>query len=179
VDPLGKSGDPHAYLYAQSRPTAWVDIDGLRSRVCCTPIEKAPILKEFSHCYIEVEDSPGGQRRTYGLHGMGNPRRSWGGPLGCTFEDDWFDRTAPERPDWECGPWNESCEADECAKTQFRLYPRASNYSSLGRNSNTFAGNVARTCRLSPPNIAGTWRTPGWGSSPATAAKDRTCPTER
>ena len=38
-----------------------------------------------------------------------------------------------------------------------------------GPNSNTFTGTVTRACGLKPPDIAGTWHTPGWNDAPPPA----------
>jgi len=179
ADPAGRQGDQHPHVYAWASPQTWFDPHGLKSRVCCTPIEDAFALRQFKHCFIEVQDTPGEESRTYGLHGMGNARRSWGGPLGCTFENDGFDQDATSDGATECGAWNETCGADECAENQFGLYSRASEYSLMGPNSNTFAGTVARACGLEPPGVAGTWHTPGWGSSPAPSATGKSCPSQR
>ena len=180
-DPLLGKGDPNPYLYAHADPLVWVDPDGLKSRVCCTPIAGG-LLAKWKHCFIHVQDEQG-KNTTYELIGMGNGSRPYGGPLGCTFENDSFDTAALDHPsDLSCGDWSPDCKADECAKQQKDQYPRASQYSVRGTNSNTFAGTVARACGLTPPAIAGTWHTPGWGRDPAQPfpnATPQTCPLNR
>jgi Big-like domain-containing protein len=68
----------------------------------------------------------------------------------------------------DCGDWNEDCGTDECVDKTARSYPNPSFYGLLTYNSNTFAGTIARKCRLSKPT--GRYPTPGWdnaASSPA------------
>ena len=158
-DPAGRLGELHPYLYARGNPVLISDFLGLKSRTCCTPIAGG-VLSVFKHCFIEVEDEQG-KKTTQALHGMGTPRRDWGGPIGCRFPNDDFNRRAPRRPGYECGSWNESCEADECVNREASNYPRASGYSLLGPNSNTFAGTLSRACGLEAPPGVG-WQTPGW-----------------
>ena len=178
ADPLGLAGDAHPYNYANASPIVLVDPSGEKSRVCCTPIAGG-LLAFFRHCFIQVQDDPSGTSTTYSLHGMGTEHRAWGGPLGCTFVNDSFDRDALSGPSLGCGDWNTDCAADACVKDEFRDYPRASNYSIFGTNSNTFAGTVSRACKLGGPPLAGTVRTPGWLRQPATAAAGKTCPPRR
>lgn len=180
VDPAGRSGDQNSYAYAMANPLLWIDPLGEKSRACCTPIGGG-ILKSWNHCFIELQDDTTGESTTYSLHGMGGRVRNFGGPLGCTFENDTFDQNSlsPDDPRTSCGEWNASCGADECVELQFGHYPRASEYRLSGTNSNTFAGTVARACGLQPPAIAGTWRTPGWNEAPAKPLSGRACPPRR
>ena len=180
-DPSGPRGDRNLYLYANANPLLWIDPDGLKSRVCCTPIAGG-LLKPFKHCFIETQDDQGGST-TRELIGMGNGRRPYGGPLGCTFTNDGFDTDALKHPSTlRCGDWNEDCKTDDCVKQKADEYPRASSYRTLGHNSNSFAGTISRACGLTPPPIAGTWHTPGWHRDPAQpfpGATETTCPERR
>ena len=161
-DPWGRLGDPHPYNYARSNPLTFADFLGQKSRTCCTPISQTLVLRREKHCFIEVVNPDSGKKTTYSLHGMGNPRRDWGGPIGCTFVNDHFDSTASGRPGYGCGKWSEDCAPDECVKQQHRNYPSATRYKLLGPNSNTFAGSVTKACGLDPPSSVGGLRTPGW-----------------
>jgi len=119
------------------------------------------LVRTFRHCFIDVQDQ-NGKSTTYSLHGMGTPRREWGGPMGCKFQNDGFDRAAMNKAATECGAWSEDCQTDECVRKQYNGYQIASPYSLIGPNSNTFAGTITRHCNLRPPAIAGTIHTPGW-----------------
>ncbi|MGB6640312.1 MAG: hypothetical protein WBG67_06035, partial [Thermoanaerobaculia bacterium] len=119
------------------------------------------MIRYFKHCFIEVVDDSG-ERTTYSLHGMGTPRRDWGGPVDCTFENDHFDRAAPDRRGYNCGEWKDDCGTDDCVRRQYRSYAKATPYKLLGPNSNTFGGTVTRACGLDPPSVVGPRRTPGW-----------------
>jgi RHS repeat-associated protein len=148
------------YTYAESGPLFRIDPEGLKSRMCCT---KIPVVGFFGfrHCYIETETGRG--RATCGLFGgpgSGEPRRS-----GRIRRNDTFDVGG------ECGAWNESCGADQCVVQTAHTYANPSEYRFIrGPNSNTFAGTIARTCNLQPPNMVG-WRTPGWENAPAKPRK--------
>ncbi|NJL26879.1 MAG: hypothetical protein HC897_02845 [Thermoanaerobaculia bacterium] len=178
VDPMGARGDSNPYIYAQGNPLVYFDLLGEKSRTCCAPIAGGP-LAAFKHCFIHVQDDVTGEDTTYSLHGMGSRRRAWGGPLGCTFKDDGFDKRAIGKTDTECGSWAGDCGPDECVRRQFESYPRATSYSLLGPNSNTFAGTITRACGLEAPPIAGGWQTPGWSDAPAPVANGKACPDRR
>ncbi len=160
ADPVGRLGEPHPYAYARSNPAIFADFLGQKSRTCCTPIQQTIGLSTFKHCFIQTEDDQG-STTTRSLHGMGTPRRSWGGPIGCTFENDFFDRDAPDNPGFNCGEWKEDCGTDDCVRNQAAQYPRSSRYRLRGPNSSTFAGTITRACGLDPPSVVGV-RTPGW-----------------
>ncbi|HET9225459.1 MAG TPA: RHS repeat-associated core domain-containing protein, partial [Thermoanaerobaculia bacterium] len=158
-DPRGAQGDTHPYLYAVANPPLFLDPSGEKSRACCTAI---PALRIAKHCFIEVVDDQTSKSTTYSLHGMGGPRRYFGGPVGCRFTDDGFDVSRIGDRRTECGSWNDNCEADRCVEEQHQAYPSPSFYALTGPNSNTYAGHVATTCKLDPPKNVGL-RTPGWG----------------
>jgi RHS repeat-associated protein len=167
-DPLGVV-DAHAFSpstptenpvrqlfgYAEMNPVVRFDPFGLKSRVCCRGIPVT--LNIFKHCYIEMERD--NKSQTCGLIGglfSLTPGR------GEIIPENGFDKGG------QCGDWNESCGADECVKRQAGSYPNPSEYRLIrGPNSNSFAGGIARKCGLGPPNVAGTWQTPGWGDPPA------------
>ena len=163
-DPLETRGDANPFAYAYVNPITIFDLLGLKSRTCCTPIDPRAGLRTFKHCFIEVQDD-NGTSKAYSLHGMGTPSREWGGPFGCTFENDLFDLDAIGKPATECGPWSDDCWTDDCVRRAYESYPKASPYKLRGPNSNTFAGSVTRTCGIVPPAVAGTWRTPGWSDN--------------
>jgi RHS repeat-associated protein len=160
-DPLGGRGDRNPYAYAMLSPVLIDDPLGLKSRTCCTPIADVFALRAYKHCFIEVQDQTG-KSTTYSLHGMGTPHREWGGPVGCKFTNDAFDRNAIGKGGTQCGPWSDDCSSDQCVKQQYDTYPLASTYKLMGPNSNTFAGTITRACHLSPPDAVNTWHTPGW-----------------
>jgi RHS repeat-associated protein len=163
VDPTGLRGEGNAFAYARSQPVLYFDLLGDKSRTCCTSIASAPILRAFKHCFIQTVDDVTGRSSTNSLHGMGTPARSWGGPIGCTFVDDSFDTSAVGSAQTDCGPWAEGCGIDNCVSASAASYPAASAYSLRGPNSNTFASDITQKCGLTPPPVADTWRTPGWG----------------
>ncbi|MCH9648165.1 MAG: hypothetical protein K0U98_08000 [Deltaproteobacteria bacterium] len=181
VDPLGLEGDINPFAYAASNGIVFSDPLGLKARLCCKSIGQGRgrsgflgtiaefVLKIGSHCYVEKEE--GGKRTTWGLHHVR------GGYL--TFGDGRVRRNAPfdfAGDAGECGEWNESCAVDQCVDRTARSYPGGTNGVSLynfltGPNSNTFARNQSDKCNLSPPPVAGSWRTPGWNSPPTSARR--------
>jgi hypothetical protein len=143
---------------------------GEKARVCCTPLGGG--LGTFKHCFIETQDEPSGST-TYGVHRVRGK--------GCKYPDDGFDQSRLNDSRTDCGPWNPECKADQCVRQQFGAYPNPSDYQLIrGPNSNSFASTVANACGLTPPAVAGTGQTPGWGD-PGRAAKDHqfTCPPVR
>ncbi len=179
-DPLGAQGDFHPYLYATANPLFFVDPTGEKSRVCCTPITQGQSLAAFKHCFIQTEKKPGdpsgeSESVTFGLQSV---RRK-----GCKFKNDFFDTDRVGKSRTECGPWSgdDDCETDPCVAKQFENYPNPSNYQLLrGPNSNSFASTVAGACGLTPPSVAGTIQTPGWGKQGRPAKnKNFKCPEHR
>ncbi|MCP5197957.1 MAG: hypothetical protein H6974_14415 [Gammaproteobacteria bacterium] len=151
ADPIGLEGGINTFVYANLNPLKFIDPNGLKSRVCCRLIPGIGIFG-FRHCYIETQNSGGSS--TFGLIGG-----AFSGMSGCgqIFPNNPFDSGET------CGPWTDDCDTDQCVAEASNDYPNPSNYSYLGPNSNTFAGTVARRCKLErPPG-----NTPGWGDSPA------------
>lgn len=148
------------YGYAEMNPILRFDPLGLKSRVCC---KKIPVvgLFGFRHCYVETQTDDG--RATCGLFGglgSGEPPGT-----GRIYPDTGFDTGG------DCGDWNESCEVDRCVVDTAGGYSNPSDYRfSRGPNSNTFAGTIARKCKLTAPDVVG-WRTPGWNDPPAPPCK--------
>jgi hypothetical protein len=110
----------------------------------------------LSHCYIETLAD--GRRSTVGLLGSWFSGQPWG--TGNIYPNNgWEDSES-------CGEWSDECtDADGCVRRVAGSYPNSSEYNLLlGPNSNTFAGTIARECKLKKPS----WRwTPGWNHSPA------------
>jgi len=73
-----------------------------------------------------------------------------------------------------CGEWTKNdCmfNVDKCVKEQAYAYNDPSEYrATTGPNSNTFAGTIARSCKLKKPNVSAI-STPGWNDSPAPLKK--------
>ncbi|MEM7052709.1 MAG: RHS repeat-associated core domain-containing protein, partial [Acidobacteriota bacterium] len=177
TDPLGVAGDPNPYASARSNPLAFLDPLGEKSRVCCTPIVLGGPAAVFKHCFIQTQSEPGegrtGQNRTFGLQRVKGK--------GCKFENDWFDKGGIRDTRTECGEWSEGCDLDECVEREFGNYPNPSDYQLIrGPNSNSFASTVATACGLSPPLVAGTAQTPGWGKTGRPTKNKRfQCPEKR
>ena len=174
TDPLGQQGDSHPYVYAVANPLLFIDPLGEKSRVCCTPVPRAP--GPAKHCFVEHEDDGSGESTTYGLHRVKGK--------GCKYRNDGFDRSRhPDQdPRTQCGPWNEVCGDKPCLDREFDSYPNPSDYQLIrGPNSNSFARTLADACGLTPPSIVGErGQTPGWYKE-GRPAKNRSfrCPPQR
>jgi RHS repeat-associated protein len=148
------------YGYAEMNPVIRFDSLGLKSRVCC---KKIPVVGVFGfrHCYIEIQTDKGRTRcGLFGGPGSGEPPGT-----GRIYRNAGFDKGG------DCGDWNDSCEADQCVVKSAQGYSNPSQYDfNSGPNSNTFAGTIARECKLDAPAPVG-WGTPGWNDPPAPQRK--------
>lgn len=116
-------------------------------------------------CSIDLRTSPVGRHALFriGAPGPGNETRSLqpfdqGGDCwqGIPLRNEPFDQSAAA----DCQATTISAA---CLEREFRAYP-VGHYCTLGPNSNTFVGHLARSCGMANPDPTG-W-TPGIGDSP-------------
>jgi len=170
ADPIAPDGDANLYAYANDDPIVNSDPSGEKSRTCCIPIFAHATWR---HCFIDVQDDATGADTTYALQ-----RVSFG--LGCKFKNDGFDRGALADPAKKCGPWKDNCGVtDACVEKEHKAYPSPMDYFYLGQNSNTYAQTISTNCGITPPPIAGTWHTPGWGKPLPKMNPKKKCPPHR
>lgn len=137
-DPLGIiDGDPHLYAYGQANPLSAVDPLGLAAKVCCRLVGNvfAGTLSRQRHCYIKGDD---GAKFSLFPEEVGG--RTLGVPRITTLDPREVGGTCRDCP----------CEGgfegqNKCFRDGTYSYP-VGTYSTLGPNSNTFAGTLARAC---------------------------------
>jgi uncharacterized protein RhaS with RHS repeats len=162
-DPIGLKGGLNTFSYVSGRPLRLVDAKGLKARICCRPLDLptwVPQRLQKFQCFVDTSfDGPWGLHGDFfdaegsGIPGQGVIR---GGANPASFDN-------PGRS--TCGSWTDECTTDDCVRRTIQNYPDPSAYNFLGTNSNTFAGTVAKSCKLSRP-VSGS-SAPGWDNAPA------------
>ncbi len=132
-------------------PETWEAIGGSMPTVylCSIDLRTSPVGR---HALFRI-GSPAAGSETRSLQPFDQGADCW---QGVPLRNEPFDQSA----DADC---QATAISANCLERAFRSYP-IGHYCTLGPNSNTFVGHLARTCGLSDPDPPG-W-TPGIGDSP-------------
>jgi RHS repeat-associated protein len=138
-DPLDMNDlSDQTFAYARNQPTRFSDSLGLIAEVCCRllgNVVAGTILRQ-NHCYVVADDGT-----VYGLYPEDVGGRTLGVPRVYDLRD-----VGGACENCELPP---SCNTDgdqnRCLESEYRSYP-VGQYRTLGPNSNTFAGTLARKC---------------------------------